>query len=55
MIFHQFLLAQKGLNILVNDSDCKDVPRSIQYKKEICSNRKFGSYEKCILASKLFL
>ncbi len=29
--------------------------RSIQYKKEICNNRKFGSYEKHILASKLFL
>jgi hypothetical protein len=25
MIIHQFLLAQKGLNILRNDSDCKDV------------------------------
>ncbi len=25
MIIHQFLLAQKGLDILRNDSDCKDV------------------------------
>jgi hypothetical protein len=25
MIIHQFLLAQKGLNFLRNDSDCKDV------------------------------
>ena len=29
--------------------------RSIQYKKEIHGNRKFGSYEKHILASELFL
>jgi hypothetical protein len=25
MIIHQFLLAQKGLRFLRNDSDCKDV------------------------------
>ncbi len=27
----------------------------LKYKKEICSNRKFGFYEKHILASELFL
>ncbi len=36
-----------------NNSDCQDVV--IEYKQEICSNRKFGSYKKYILASELLL
>ncbi len=52
-LFTYFYLHRKLSIFIRNDCDCKD--RSIQYKEEICSNQKFGSYEKHTLASKLFL
>ena len=54
MIFTNFYLHRKVSIFLRDDSDCKDVDL-YNTRKEIRSNRKFGSYEKHILASKLFL
>jgi hypothetical protein len=53
IIFTNFYLHSKVSIFLRNDSECKDV--DLYNTREIRSNGKFGSYEKHILASKLFL